>query len=98
MNEILKFGAEWCGPCRALKPVIKELQEEFKDLVEIKEYDVDTEAELTMKYGITSIPALIFLKDGDLVEKINGSRPKNVLQKKIIEIYGQEISTTPSED
>lgn len=77
MVTVRKFGATWCGPCKALAPVLKQLKEEYTD-VSFLEYDVDEEEDAVLQYGITSVPTVIIEKDFGLVEKIIGLKPKSV--------------------
>ncbi len=74
--SIVDFWAEWCGPCRALTPVIEQLSEEYKGSVNIGKLNVDMNPQVSMEYGITSIPAILFFKNGQLVDKIIGAQPK----------------------
>jgi thioredoxin 1 len=80
---VVDFWAEWCGPCRAIGPVIDELSKEYAGKVNIGKVDVDNNPEVSMKYGITSIPAILFIKNGEIVDKQIGAVPKSVLDKKI---------------
>jgi len=80
---VVDFWAEWCGPCRMLAPVVEELSEEFKGSALIGKLNVDENAEVSMRYGIRSIPTLLFFKNGELVDKQVGVVPKNVLAEKI---------------
>ena len=80
---IVDFWAEWCGPCRAIGPVIEELSKEFQGRVNIGKVNVDNNPEVSMNYGITSIPAILFLKDGKVVDKLIGAQPKANFVKKI---------------
>jgi thioredoxin 1 len=81
---VLDFWAEWCGPCRMLGPIIDELsKDEVNNDVVIGKINVDENPELSGKYGIRSIPTIIFLKDGVVVDKLIGGIAKNVLQDKI---------------
>jgi thioredoxin 1 len=79
---ILKFGAQWCSPCRMIEPIIKELAEEHTD-IEIGSVDIDNNPEASTKYGIRSIPAIYFIKNGEVLDKIIGAVPKVDLVKKI---------------
>lgn len=81
--SVIDFWAEWCGPCRAIGPVVEELAKEYEGKVNIGKVNVDNNPELSTNYGITSIPAILFIKGGKIVDKQIGAVPKNVLDKKI---------------
>jgi thioredoxin 1 len=76
MVTVKKFGAEWCGPCRALKPVLEQLKTEYAGKATFLEYDVDNSPEETMQYHITSIPVVIVEKDGVILERFQGLSSK----------------------
>lgn len=76
MVTVKKFGAEWCGPCRMLKPVLENLKTEFAGKATIIEYDVDNSPEEAQQYNITSIPVVIVEKDGQLIERFTGLTSK----------------------
>ncbi len=80
---IVDFWAEWCGPCRAIGPVIEELSKEYAGRVNVGKVNVDNNPDVSVKYGITSIPAILFIKGGQVVDKQIGAVPKSVLDKKI---------------
>ena len=80
---VIDFWAEWCGPCRAIGPVIEELAREYEGKVKIGKVNVDNNPNVSVNYGITSIPAILFIKDGKIVDKQIGAVPKSVLDKKI---------------
>jgi thioredoxin 1 len=80
---VVDFWAEWCGPCRAIGPVVEELAKEYNGKVNVGKVNVDHNPTLSMNYGITSIPAILFIKDGKVVDKQIGAVPKSVLNKKI---------------
>lgn len=80
---VIDFWAEWCGPCRAIGPVIEELSKEYQGRVNVGKVNVDNNPDVSVKYGITSIPAILFIKGGQVVDKQIGAVPKSVLDKKI---------------
>jgi thioredoxin 1 len=81
--SVIDFWAEWCGPCRAIGPVIEELSTEYSGKVNVGKVNVDNNPNISMEYGITSIPAILFIKGGQVVDKQIGAVPKSVLEKKI---------------
>ncbi len=81
--SVVDFWAEWCGPCRAVGPVVEELAKEYDGKVNVGKVNVDENPETSMNYGITSIPAILFIKGGEVVDKQVGAVPKSVLNKKI---------------
>jgi thioredoxin 1 len=80
---MIDFWAEWCGPCRAIGPVVEELSKEYDGFVNIGKVNVDQNPQLSINYGITSIPAIIFVKGGKVVDKLVGAQPKSNFVKKI---------------
>lgn len=80
---VVDFWAEWCGPCRAIGPVIEELSKEYNGKVNVGKVNVDNNPQVSMNYGITSIPAILFIKGGKVVDKLVGAQPKNNFVKKI---------------
>lgn len=80
---LIDFWAVWCGPCRMLAPVIEELAEEYKETAVVGKLDVDTNPEVSMKFGIRSLPTVLLLKDGEIVDKHVGVTTKAVLKQKI---------------
>ncbi|MEC5145403.1 thioredoxin [Chitinophaga sp. 212800010-3] len=80
---VIDFWAEWCGPCRAIGPVIEELSKDYAGKVNVGKVNVDQNPQLSINYGITSIPAILFVKGGQVVDKQVGAVPKSVLDKKI---------------
>ena len=81
--SVVDFWAEWCGPCRAIGPVIEELSKEYAGTVKIGKVNVDHNPQISMNYGITSIPAILFIKGGQVVDKLVGAQPKSNFVKKI---------------
>lgn len=80
---VIDFWAEWCGPCRAIGPVIEELAKEYDGKVNVGKVNVDNNPNISTQYGITSIPAILFVKDGKVVDKLVGAQPKSNFVKKI---------------
>lgn len=76
---LVDFYADWCGPCRMMAPVIKEISEELNGKAEVLKVNVDEERELAAQYNIVSIPTLMLFKSGKPVAQILGFRPKNVI-------------------
>lgn len=80
---VVDFWAEWCGPCRAISPVIEELSKEYNGKINVGKVNVDHNPNVSINYGITSIPAILFIKGGKVVDKQIGAVPKSILEKKI---------------
>ncbi len=80
---LVDFWAPWCGPCRMLAPVIEELAEEFDGKAKICKVNTDEEQDIAVKYGIRSIPTILFFKDGELIDQMVGASSKQVLADKI---------------
>ncbi len=80
---VVDFWAQWCGPCRAIGPVIEELSSTYEGKAQIGKVDVDDNPELSQKYGIRSIPTILILKDGEVMETIVGAPSKGTLVEKI---------------
>jgi thioredoxin 1 len=80
---MIDFWAEWCGPCRAIGPVVEELSKDYAGKINVGKVNVDHNPNLSVTYGITSIPAILFIKGGKIVDKQIGAVPKSVLDKKI---------------
>ncbi len=80
---LVDFWAEWCGPCRMIGPVVDELADEYQGKAKIGKVNVDNNPEVSMKYGIRSIPALLIFKNGEVVDQIVGAVPKPHLTKQL---------------
>ena len=77
---LVDFWAPWCGPCRAVGPIIDELAEEYKGRVKICKVNVDENPVTAARFGISSIQTMVLIKNGSLVETLIGGRPKNDLK------------------
>ena len=80
---LVDFFAEWCGPCKMLGPIIEELAGEYEGKVKIGKCDVDAAPQTAGKYGVQSIPTLIFFKGGEAVDKLMGFQSKEALKEKL---------------
>lgn len=80
---VVDFWATWCGPCRALAPVVEEVASEYEGKAEIVKCNVDDCEEIAAQYSIRSIPTLIFFKDGKAVDRLVGAVPKSEITAKI---------------
>ena len=80
---LVDFFAEWCGPCRMVSPIIDELAQEYEGRVVIGKMDVDNNDEVVGQFGIRNIPTVLFLKNGEMVDKIVGATSKDKFVEKI---------------
>ncbi|RKO69252.1 thioredoxin [Sphingobacterium puteale] len=80
---LIDFWAEWCGPCRMVGPVVEELAKDYEGKAVIGKVNVDENPEISVRYGIRNIPALLFFKNGEIVDKQIGAVPKSVLNEKL---------------
>ena len=81
--SLVDFWAPWCGPCKMLAPVIDELAKEFDGKANICKVNSDEQADLASKYGVRSIPTMLFIKDGEVVDQLIGASAKQVIADKI---------------
>ncbi len=80
---LVDFWAVWCGPCRMVGPIVEEMAKEYGDKAVIGKMDVDSNPNVSIQFGIRNIPALLFFKDGKVVDKQIGAVPKKVLVDKL---------------
>ncbi len=85
---LVDFWAEWCGPCRTIAPALEELAGEYKGRLTIGKVNVDENRLIASRYGIRSIPTLLFLRDGERVDQVVGAHPKATLKSKIDQFLG----------
>lgn len=84
---IVDFYADWCGPCKMMAPIIDQLAIEYEGKVKIGKVNTDENRAIASKYNIMSIPTIIFIKDGEVVETTVGALPKQVLEQKIATLF-----------
>lgn len=80
---VVDFWAQWCGPCRTVGPIIEDLSKEYEGKAHIGKLDVDSNPNVSSEFGITSIPAILFFKNGQVVDRVVGAQPKSALSNKI---------------
>ena len=76
------FYADWCGPCKMMSPVIDKLAEEYEGKIKVGKVNVDENGDLAVKYGIMSIPNMVFFKNGEVADRVVGAIPKPAMKAK----------------
>ena len=85
---LIDFWAPWCGPCRAIAPMLEEIAQELGDKVTIGKVNVDEHPDLAVRFGVQAIPQLLFFKEGALKDKLVGAVPKRELIKRLDALSG----------
>lgn len=80
---VLDFWATWCGPCKKISPMIDELEEEYGDKIIVGKINVEDEDDLATEYSIRNVPTLLFIKNGEVIDKFVGAATKDVIEEKI---------------
>ena len=80
---LVDFWAEWCAPCRAIAPIVKELADDYGDKVKIVKVNIDESPQTPGAYGIRSIPTILAFRDGQVVGQLQGARPKSAFEEMV---------------
>ncbi len=80
---LLDFYADWCGPCQTLLPIVSDLANKYRGEVEIVKVNIDRQRELARDFGVRNIPALFFIENGEVKERLIGLQSKGVLESKL---------------
>jgi thioredoxin 1 len=80
---MIDFWATWCGPCRMIAPIVEELANEYEGKIKVCKLDVDNNQQTALKYGIRSIPMLLFFKNGEVADQLLGAVPKSKIVERL---------------
>ena len=85
---VIDVFAEWCGPCQMMSPIFEEVEKELGEKYKFAKFNIDEERDLAVKYGVSSIPTFLFVKDGKVIGKEVGYMSKDILQSKVESLLG----------
>lgn len=80
---VLDFWATWCGPCKKIAPIVEALAADYEEQAIIGKVDIEESEDLAMKFGIRNIPTVLFIKNGEVVDKQVGAAPRATLEEKL---------------
>ena len=86
---IVDFWAEWCMPCRMVSPIVEKISNEYEERIKVGKLNVDENPSIATRYRIMAIPAVLFFKNGDLVDQVVGAVPKRVLEEKVKKVLNE---------
>jgi thioredoxin 1 len=83
---VIDFWAEWCGPCRMIAPIVEEMAEKYKDQAFVGKCDIEENNDIAVKYSVRNIPTVLFIKDGQVVDKQVGACSASALEEKLTKL------------
>ncbi|RLE10392.1 thioredoxin [Candidatus Aerophobetes bacterium] len=86
---MVDFWAEWCMPCRMVSPIVEKISNEYEERIKVGKLNVDENPSIATRYRIMAIPAVLFFKNGDLVDQVVGAVPKRVLEEKVKKVLNE---------